>query len=164
MKWFIKGIRNYAVIRGRASRQEFWMFLLFFVIFVIMAMLLTELTGRLFGFEDLFVLLMLVPVNAIVIRRLHDVGKSGWWYIRWAFFTIFVLSIAGTTGFFMSRLFEGDFGTTFLAILGLLSLSCFIVACLRLLVLLCKPGTPTLNKYGPYQEETASEDPDKRES
>ena len=90
MNWVLAVLKKYAVFSGRARRKEFWMFYLFIFIGVIVAAILDNVLGitieatRYAGVEYgpltiLFYLAILVPVLAVGIRRLHDIGKSGWW-------------------------------------------------------------------------------------
>lgn len=84
MNWYLKGLRQYADFNGRARRQEYWMFVLFNVIFGIVAMVLDNILGLanpMVGYGPLYgiySLAVLIPGLAVAARRLHDVGKSGW--------------------------------------------------------------------------------------
>lgn len=91
MKWYLKVLSNYATFTGRARRSEFWFFVLFNMIFGIVAMVLDNVFGSTFemGYGMslpygyiyvLYTLAVLIPGLAVVVRRLHDVGKSGWMY------------------------------------------------------------------------------------
>ena len=84
MNWYLAVLKNYAGFSGRARRKEYWMFTLFNIIFAIVAMILDNVLGiamaeigygPLYG---LYALAMLIPGLAVSVRRLHDVGKSGW--------------------------------------------------------------------------------------
>jgi len=84
MNWYLAVLKNYAGFSGRARRKEYWMFTLFNIIFAIVAMLLDNVLGiamaeigygPLYG---LYTLAMFIPSLAVSVRRLHDVGKSGW--------------------------------------------------------------------------------------
>ncbi len=85
MKWYLAVIKKYAEFKGRASRQEFWMFFLFNLIFALVAVVLDNVFGTDFQdigygiFYTLYMLAVLLPTLAVEIRRLHDIGKSGWW-------------------------------------------------------------------------------------
>lgn len=91
MNWYIKVLKNYAVFSGRATRKEYWMFVLFNFIFGLVAYLIDLgiglLTFAVFGFFGfgllyfLYTLAVLVPSLAVSVRRLHDVGKSGWYLL-----------------------------------------------------------------------------------
>ena len=84
MEWYIKVVRdNYSNFEGRASRQEYWMFILFNSIFIIA---LSFIEVFLFGLysellSNLYALAILVPSIAVGIRRMHDTGKSGWFLL-----------------------------------------------------------------------------------
>ena len=76
-------LRNYATFRGRAGRPEFW----WFVLFVVAGGILCDLVDRaLFGpraalLGPIFSLATLIPLIAVSARRLHDIGRSGWWVL-----------------------------------------------------------------------------------
>ena len=84
MNWYLKVLKNYATFSGRARRKEYWMFILFNMIFAILAMVLDRIMGLAiggmgYGFIYIFYsLALLIPGLAVSVRRLHDVGKSGW--------------------------------------------------------------------------------------
>lgn len=69
-------LSKYAVFSGRATRKEFWTFYLFYVVINVAA-----------GFagsslvENLVTLGLITPLIACGARRMHDVGKSGWFQI-----------------------------------------------------------------------------------
>lgn len=99
MDWMLKPLRQYADFAGRARRREFWSFFLFVWVVLLVLMYLDAVlglggsatgyaTGNSIGFNlsgglltALFGLAMLVPGVAVSIRRLHDVGKSGWFLL-----------------------------------------------------------------------------------
>ncbi len=80
MNWYLAVLKNYAGFSGRARRKEYWTFVLFNVIFFIVALILDYLVGTIALFIILYALAVLIPGLAVLVRRLHDVGKSGWWY------------------------------------------------------------------------------------
>ncbi|HHO65646.1 MAG TPA: DUF805 domain-containing protein, partial [Epsilonproteobacteria bacterium] len=93
-RYFLDTIKNrYAKFDGRASRSEFWYFILFYALINIALALVDFLVlNPMLGatpdqaaqggiLEIIFALAMLVPSLALAIRRLHDIGKSGWWYL-----------------------------------------------------------------------------------
>lgn len=84
MYWYLKVLKQYADFNGRARRREYWMFALFNIFFVFITIILDNLLGiaiegvgygPLYG---LYALATLLPALAVSVRRLHDVGKSGW--------------------------------------------------------------------------------------
>lgn len=94
MQWIIGPLKKYADFSGRASRKEFWLFMLFVTILTVAAHSVDEPDGRNaavamnMGIAELSVtLLLLLPSITVGVRRLHDTGRSGWWmmlvYLPW---------------------------------------------------------------------------------
>jgi len=87
MNYYLKVLQNYATFSGRARRSEYWYFLLFNIIFAVVAMILDNVLGIAMDgvgygpIYGLYVLALLIPQLAVVVRRLHDVGKSGWMFL-----------------------------------------------------------------------------------
>lgn len=96
---FAAAIRNayshYATFRGRATRSEFWKFALFTVIVMVVLYLPLIVTGGITGepgggvsllvtvsllAAGIFMLVSLLPYLSVLVRRLHDTDRSGWWY------------------------------------------------------------------------------------
>ncbi|MBQ9253373.1 MAG: DUF805 domain-containing protein [Bacteroidales bacterium] len=80
MDWYLKCLRQYADFNGRARRKEYWMFVLFNIIFAIVAGIIDGIIG-LNLFSIIYPLVVLIPGLAVAVRRLHDIGKSGWYYL-----------------------------------------------------------------------------------
>ena len=84
MNWYLKVLKQYADFSGRARRQEYWMFALFNMIFGFIAIILDNVLGIAMegvGYGPIYILYVLavfIPGLAVAVRRLHDVGKSGW--------------------------------------------------------------------------------------
>lgn len=66
---------KYATFDGRASRSEYWWFVLFSC--------LVQGAGAIVGhtIAGLLALALLLPGLAVLVRRLHDTGKTGWWML-----------------------------------------------------------------------------------
>lgn len=111
MKWFLKVLNQYADFSGRARRTEYWMFVLFNMIFAFAAMVIDNILGTAvegvgYGLVyALYLLAMFVPGLAVTVRRLHDVGKSGWMYL------IVFIPIIGGIWFLVLMFTDGDSGT-----------------------------------------------------
>jgi uncharacterized membrane protein YhaH (DUF805 family) len=70
-------LHKYATFTGRATRSEFWWFALFTVLASMLASMFGELVNSLVS------LALLIPSIAVGARRLHDIGKSGWFQLLW---------------------------------------------------------------------------------
>lgn len=91
MKWYLKVLKDFGNFRGRARRSEYWFFVLFNVIFAFVAMGLDNALGTTIKIEEvaipygyiylLYTLVVIIPGLAVAVRRLHDVGKSGWFLL-----------------------------------------------------------------------------------
>ena len=79
----VQGFRKYADFGGRATRAEFWWWVLFIVIGSTVLSVIDSLTGWGSSLETLFGLATLLPTLAVTARRLHDIGKTGWWQLGW---------------------------------------------------------------------------------
>lgn len=87
MNWYLEALNKYAVFSGRARRKEYWFFFLYNMIIAIIAMILDNVLGIAIeglGYGPIYLLLclaLLLPWLAVSARRLHDVGKSGWFIL-----------------------------------------------------------------------------------
>jgi uncharacterized membrane protein YhaH (DUF805 family) len=86
MEWYLKVLRNYFNFEGRARRKEYWMFVLFnliagVVLAIVDSVLHTRTASGIGIVGSLYSLAVLVPSIAVGARRLHDIGRSGWWQL-----------------------------------------------------------------------------------
>ena len=115
MKWFIKCLRHYADFSGRARRKEYWMFVLFNFIFALVwqiSMLVVFILANSGNPVSLKVasnvaglsygILIMLPSMAVAVRRLHDIGKSGWMLL------IGLIPIIGGIWLFVLMVTEGQ--------------------------------------------------------
>ena len=83
MNWYLKVLKQYADFNGRARRKEYWMFFLFNMIInygiigIGAALNMPELSIV----STIYSLAVLLPAIAVGVRRMHDVGKSGWFIL-----------------------------------------------------------------------------------
>lgn len=86
MSWYLIAWQRATDFSGRSRRKEYWMFQLFnFLVGLFLGALALLLGGddglRFFTVGcGVFGLVAFVPSLAVTVRRLHDVGRSGWWY------------------------------------------------------------------------------------
>ena len=84
MYWFIKCMKQYFDFSGRARRKEFWMFNLILFLFSMIAAVIDKMIGgydaaaRVGPITTILSIATLIPSLAVAVRRLHDIGKSGW--------------------------------------------------------------------------------------
>ena len=84
LNWYMTALRKYAVFTGRARRSEYWWFTLCNLIIIVVLSVIGNMMGGQSGQQTLagiYSLAVLIPGVAVGVRRLHDVGKSGWWYL-----------------------------------------------------------------------------------
>jgi len=87
VSWYLEALKKYAVFSGRARRMEYWYFVLFnLVVYIVLSLIDTLLgtynivsgVGLLSGIYSLAVL---IPTLAVMVRRLHDIDRTGWWIL-----------------------------------------------------------------------------------
>lgn len=155
MKWWLTCIKKYVTFEGRARRKEYWMFMLFNVIFLIVAMILDYL---LFGaspvkptkprfLTSLYGLFIFLPQLAVVVRRLHDIGRSGWWLVGY-----YGVAIVCTIGMVIGSvlLIGGKSSGMILTGVGFVVL---MAVAIWMLVWMCLNSQPGENQYGPNPKE-----------
>ncbi len=76
MNYYIRAFKKYADFEGRDNRPQYWYFYLInLIVYAILGVINTDVLASLYG------LVVLIPSLAIGVRRLHDIGKSGWWLL-----------------------------------------------------------------------------------
>ena len=81
MEEYLKVIKeHYADFEGRARRKEYWMFLLINILIGVALGVIGYATGIKL-LSNIYSVAVLVPGIAVAVRRLHDIGKSGWWML-----------------------------------------------------------------------------------
>ncbi|MEJ6390500.1 DUF805 domain-containing protein [Gymnodinialimonas ulvae] len=138
---------KYVTFSGRASRSEYWFFVLFLVLAGIGATIIDailfpgSLTSETGGpFNAVLSLATLLPSLAVSWRRLHDTDRSGWWIGGYLIATLVVALFLGAT------LAGGVVETTFVffGLMGIVAIGYIIL----LLVYFCQRGTPGPNRFG----------------
>ena len=98
---------KYATFSGRASRSEYWFFILFGVLGGIVTLIIDvmildySIESEYTPINLIFSLILIIPSIAVACRRLHDVNKSGWWQLIW-------LTIIGGILLFIWYVKEGE--------------------------------------------------------
>ena len=87
MSWYLEALKKYAVFSGRARRMEYWYFVLFNLIVAFVLALIDTLLGTTTGVSSfgllsgIYGLAVLIPTLAVLVRRLHDIDRTGWWIL-----------------------------------------------------------------------------------
>ncbi len=87
MEWYIGALKKYAEFSGRSRRKEYWLFMLFNFVISIVLGLIDAATGTLDAdtgwgvLSGIYGLAVLIPAIAVTVRRLHDIGRTGWWIL-----------------------------------------------------------------------------------
>lgn len=144
------GFQKYFQFSGRAQRAEYWWFCLFCIV---VSIILTVFDVSVLGVDDpsenfsptsdLFSLATLIPTLSLGWRRMHDIGKSGWWSVLWIAPLIWAV-VAGITLFSS----EGDFGLIGAVAVGLGVIGT-LAALVYVIVLLATDSNPQDNHFGP---------------
>ncbi len=178
-------LRKYADFGGRAARPEYWWWVLAVTV-ISFALSFIEgfigflvspgepsLTSTLGFLQFIFALATLLPGLAVTVRRLHDIGKAGWWLLLWygifffgwvpfaAGLGIFLFAILSAAGEFdLGGFVEGNLGAggdVRLILFGLFALLAGILIAIAVtlgvliwsIIWLARPGHPGPNAYGP---------------
>ena len=77
MNFYLDVWKKFAEFGGRSRRKEFWFFWLINMVLTSVLKFIPGTVGMIVA--GIFGLAILVPSLAVAIRRMHDIGKSGWW-------------------------------------------------------------------------------------
>ena len=146
---------KYATFSGRARRSEFWYFYLFYIL---VAFGLSFLSIRIPVAKYLYILFGLgvfLPYTAVTVRRLHDIGKSGWILLIFMVVIFLISMLMFLLIDIIAPTIEGSSMTVFIVY----SIFVLIVLALAiwLIVWLCRDSQPGENKWGPNPKEVPSE-------
>lgn len=156
--------KKFVDFSGRARRSEFWYFSLFQFIILVLGLLLIWLCSNVVPVLGamlailLFVVIIIlaIPGWAVTFRRLHDIGKSGWWYGAYVLISVFInLVLRLMTPSYNSYNYFDDGAHLAMqqqlqligiisVVIGLCQLGYWVV----LLVFWCRDSDPEENQYG----------------
>ena len=152
-------LRRYAGFSGRATRAEYWWWELAttacIIILGVLAFLLPDAAGTLSVVESLFVLAILLPTWTVTVRRLHDIGKSGWWILTWMILgsvSGIIMVVGAVLAFGLAFLGDllGEGGLTAIGYVVLIvGLVPHVAIWLWVIVWMARQGDDGANRHGP---------------
>ena len=157
-------IRKYADFSGRATRAEFWWWVLATVIVGIAFSSIDTAIRSWVGwefyspFQSIYGLAVLLPDLAVTCRRLHDIGKSGWWQLVWVIIAILgvIPLVVGLILFFVGAFSEGfknfrvDGSDIAALVVGIvISVLIWLAVAIWWLVWMARQGDTGPNRFGP---------------
>ena len=89
-EYFLTPYKKYAEFSGRASRKEFWMFILFYFLIAFILSIIDNHDYLENTLSNIFSVVSFIPYLALAVRRVHDVNKSGW-FILIPFYNLFLV-------------------------------------------------------------------------
>ena len=110
MRWYLMVMSKYDEFRGRSGKKELWTFVIYNLVFVGIAIAIDNMAGTTaaglpYGlFNYLYIMAIIIPGWALTIRRLHDIGKSGW------FSLIILIPVIGIIWLLALFFADGDVG------------------------------------------------------
>lgn len=87
MNYYTEPFKKYAAFSGRATRKEFWMFVLFNFLIILAIRIISYFINIAINFpliNDLvyvYYLAVIIPIAAVLVRRLHDINRGAWWLL-----------------------------------------------------------------------------------
>ena len=140
--WALLPIKKFAQFSGRAPRAEYWWFYLATVIISLILDRIDSGLGTAGMLSGVFSLAILVPWIAVMVRRLHDIDRTGLWLLLFVvpLVAVLVMAIAAAIGGYPPDVASFPF------IMGMIG---FGAAALVLFIFSILPGTVGPNRYGP---------------
>jgi uncharacterized membrane protein YhaH (DUF805 family) len=148
-QWMTLPFTKFTILKGRASRAEYWWFMLFGLIVNAATYVLDYLidnAGLIVGkghggyFTVVAAVVLILPQITVSVRRLHDVGRAGWWLL--------VPLVLGAAAGVSAAMTDGDVGGTGMSLPALALLGASVLATLLIFVWSIMRGTPGDNRYG----------------
>lgn len=133
----LKPFSKFAQFKGRASRKEFWSYTIAVNAFQIAIILTTPFL------VTILTLVLLLPSLAVLVRRLHDVNRSGWWASPMPFLFISIFLLYGLTQFTLNS----EDGKVIFALLALALLTITVLG-ITLIVWISRRGHAGTNRFG----------------
>ncbi len=110
MEYYIEAFRRYFEFHGRSSRSEYWYFALFNIMIMIALGVMSSIIEEYFNLHSFFLinsvyfLAILIPSLAVAVRRMHDIGKSGWWLL------VYFIPLVGGISLLVLLVIDSEYG------------------------------------------------------
>ena len=109
MNAYLHCMRHYADFSGRASRSEYWLFVLVFIIIYAVCLpvdfaVIGISPSGIPALGTIAYLVHFIPGLAVLVRRLHDIDRSGWWML------ISLIPVLGSIWLLVLLCSEGTYG------------------------------------------------------
>lgn len=153
------GFRNYAMFSGRARRSEYWFWQLFYFLISVAVSILSAADGmRQPGFftalGGIILLGLFLPTLAVLVRRLHDVGRSAWSVFYWGVLPVLLIGPVMLIGFavVISGALDGSGNSANAVAIGMIAFIAgflLLVAASTVLFIFTLLDSKPENKYGP---------------
>ena len=100
---YLEPFTKYADFSGRATRSEYWLFTIInSVILAVLLGLAAAISWWILAVFAVFYLAVLLPSLAVLVRRLHDTGRSGWWilisFVPFGGIVLLIFTLMGSGG------------------------------------------------------------------
>lgn len=110
MKEFVNVFKKTFNFSDRSRRKEFWMFSLFVFIISFILGIIEYATGLVIDpdigiLTTIFSLVILIPSLSVTVRRLHDIGRTGWWLL------LILIPVLGWIALFVFMLLDSESGS-----------------------------------------------------
>lgn len=157
INWYKKVVfENYANFNGRARRSEYWYYTLATIIISFLTMGIDSVLGLQFGLNSLYSLAVFIPGLAVAVRRLHDIGKSGWLLLIAYLVMIAAAGVLVATGIAGFATMGADFSAG-MGIGMIVPIIIILALTIWMLILFCTNGDEGENKYGPDPKSDGAE-------
>jgi uncharacterized membrane protein YhaH (DUF805 family) len=147
INWALRPLHRYADFSGRAPRAEYWWFSLAATLLSVVGAfidrrLFSPIYGDLGPLGLIQVIALFLPGVTVIVRRLHDIDKSGWWFFLniWVYAGLLSGSFGGAMKSLIDRLPTG---------VGFVLVLAFMAAVAIFFVFMIMRGTERPNRYGP---------------
>jgi len=159
-KGIVLGLQNCIKFSGRATSAEFWWFALFYGLLQIGNLIIGILPFIGWIVELVVTLVFLIPLISVSVRRLHDIGRSGWWVMVWfpAYSPVIIPGILLLISLYVD-VWSGDNLLEIVLISSIVNIVAGVGLAIWCGVWFCNKGHRGPNKYGPDPRQTTSQQP-----